>query len=196
MSFFGILLSFSFVGNIVFVQCLGWCPLVSPPKKPAAALGAGGAVAFAMTCAVLVSYIIEKLILVSPVLRGVRLMIFVLLVAGIVYLIEQGVRWLMPALHRTMGAYAPGVSANCAILGAVFLSLKSDFSLAAGVLAGFASGLGFALALLLLSVIRDKLERENVPQALRGAPIAFITAGLLALGFLALDVAFLRNIFG
>ncbi len=190
MSVFGIIIIFAFTGNIVFVQCLGWCPVLNVPKKTSAAIGSACAVAFVMTCSTLVAKLLDRFVLAGPVLSSFRIMAFVLTVTGIVLLTENGVRLLWPTLHRVMGASIPVLSANCAILGAVFLSLRPGFSVAESVLAGFSSGAGYLLALLLLSAVRDRVEQENVPKALRGAPIAFIAAGLLAL-----DVALLSRLF-
>ncbi|MBN2353163.1 MAG: hypothetical protein JXD23_11380 [Spirochaetales bacterium] len=196
MSVFSIIITFAFTGNIVFIQCLGWCPMLHPPKKTGSAIGSACAVVFVMTCSTLVSQVVGRYLLVGPVLSSFRIMCFVLMVTGFLFATERAVRRFWPALRLSLGASIPAVSANCAVLGTVFMSLKNDFSPAEGTLAGFASGLGFLLAVLLMSSIRERLDLENVPRALRGAPIAFITAGLISLGFVALDVALLSHIFG
>lgn len=196
MSVFSIIVTFAFTGNIVFIQFLGWCPLVRPPRKMPVLIGSACAIAFVMTCSSFVAQVVGRYLLVGPVLSTFRIMFFVLLVTGFLYATERIVRRFWPALRLALGASVPAVGANCALLGTVFLVLKNDFTPAEGALAGFSAGVGFFLALLIMSVIKERLDRENVPRALRGAPLAFITAGLVSLVFVALDAALLSHLFG
>jgi electron transport complex protein RnfA len=196
MSFPGIVLTFAFINNIILVQCLGFCPVVHLPRRRLAILTLGGMVTIAMAGAALVATLVNRYVLIGWGLTSLQIMVFVLIGTGIVYALDGAVKRLMPALGLSLGAGAPGMSAHCAIVGTVLLCVRADFSPWESLAAGIASGLGFALALGLIAVIQAKLELENVPRALRGAPITFITAGLLSLGFMALDVVLLRPLVG
>jgi electron transport complex protein RnfA len=103
---------------------------------------------------------------------------------------------LSPDLYKALGIYLPLITTNCAVLGIALINARNNYNLIESFLAGIAAGVGFFIAIILMSAIRERLERENVPQALRGAPIAFLTAGLMALGFMAFDNALLKNILG
>ena len=106
------------------------------------------------------------------------------------------IRKISPELYKALGIYLPLITTNCAVLGIAFICVNNEYSILQSVVAGFAAGLGFTLAIILMSSIREKLDRVKVPKALRGAPIAFISAGLMALAFMAFDMAILKNIFG
>jgi electron transport complex protein RnfA len=160
------------------------------------ALGMGFAVTFVMSLASLITWCIYHFILLPLGLMYLQQISFILAIAALVQLVEMVIVKISPDLYRALGIYLPLITTNCAVLGIALINIRNNYGVLESFIAGFAAGLGFLLAIILMSSIREKLERENVPKALRGAPIAFITAGLMALGFMAFDMAFLRNLFG
>ena len=121
---------------------------------------------------------------------------FILLIAALVQLVEMIVQKISPPLYKALGIYLPLITTNCAVMGIALIAVRSDYNAFESFVAGFAAGLGFLLAILLMSTIREKLDSEWVPKPLRGVPISFITGGLMALAFMAFDKALLRNLIG
>ncbi len=196
MSYVGIIITFVFVNNFIFTQFLGLCPFIGVSKKMDSAIGMGFAVVFVMTIASLVTSMVYSQILKPLHIEYLQIIAFILVIAALVQFVEMVIRKISPELYKALGIYLPLITTNCAVLGIAFICVKNDYNVLESVVAGFAAGLGFTLAIILMSAIREKLDTEKVPRALRGAPIAFISAGLMALGFMAFDMAILKNIFG
>jgi electron transport complex protein RnfA len=195
VSYIGLIITFIFINNIVLMQCLGLCPLLSTSLKKESVLGLGCAAVSAITGSAVITYIIYNIFLVPLGLQFLHIMTFILVSAGFVRLWEAALKKISPVLHKMLSTHLFLMTANCAVAGITFIGVREKYNLLESFLAGLAAGLGMLLALVLFAAIRDKLERENVPRALRGTPIVFITAGLMAMAFTAFDMVFLKNIF-
>lgn len=196
MSDLGIVLTFVFAGNFVFAEFLGLCPVMHSSERVSRALIVGLWIAFLMTISALLAWAVHSLVLAPLDLQLLSTLTFVIIVGTIGIGLESAVQRLLPELHGILKAYGTFVTSNCAILGIALIVARSQFSALDALLAGFAAGIGIVLAMLLLSALRERLNREAVPTFLQGAPIAFVSAGLIAMSFLAFDSAFLSRILG
>ncbi len=185
-----------FVNNLVLTQALGVCPFINSSRNLDSAVGMGFAVTFVSTLSSLVTWALYRGVLVPLGIAYLKTVVFVLVVAGLVRILELTVQRISTTLNETLGAYLPLVTTNCAVLGITLIAVKNDYNVLQSFTAGFAGGAGFLLASILLSSLRDALRRERVPKSFQGYPIAFISAGLMALAFMALDKALLRNLIG
>jgi len=186
---FTILISTIFVNNYVLSQMLGLCPFLGVSKKLDSALGMGLAVIFVMTLSSFITYLVYKYILGPYNLTYLRTITFIIVIASLVQLVEMIIEKISPALYQTLGIFLPLITTNCAVLGVTVLNVDSGFisanlGLLKSIFQGLGAGLGFTLALLLMAGIRERLETADIPKNLKGLPITFITAGLLALSFL------------
>ncbi len=193
------------VNNFVLTRFLGLCPYIGVSRDLKAAAGMGLAVIFVMTIASAVTWMIYYyLLLPGPAnlwagllgrggdLTFLRTLSFILVIAALVQLVEMALLKTSPALYRALGIYLPLITTNCAILGVAFLNIDYFFgsagalegSFTKSLVHGFSAGIGFTLALILMSAIRERLETADIPEAFRGAPIAFLTAALLSMAFL------------
>ncbi|TVR69294.1 MAG: electron transport complex subunit RsxA [Spirochaetaceae bacterium] len=171
------------VNNIVLSQFLGICPFLGVSSRVSTAVGMGAAVIFVMTMATIVTYLIQYLILVPLGLVFLRTVAFILVIAGLVQLVEIVLKKVSPALYQALGVFLPLITTNCAILGVAILAVQRDFNLAQATVYAIGSSLGFVLALYVFAGLREKMDLLDIPRAMRGAPIALVTAGLLALAF-------------
>ena len=186
---FGILISTIFINNYVLSQMLGLCPFLGVSKKLDSALGMGLAVIFVMSMASFFTYLVYKFILVPNNLEFLRTISFILIIASLVQLVEMVIEKVSPSLYQALGIFLPLITTNCAVFGVTLLNIKSGFvtaelGLLKSVVQGFGAGIGFTLALLLMAGIRERLELARIPENMKGLPITFVTAGLLALAFL------------
>ena len=185
-----------FVNNFVLSKFLGICPFLGVSKKLETALGMSGAVIFVMTLASLVTSLINIHLLSKPMiflgesvdLKFLDTLVFIVVIAGLVQLVEIVLQKLAPALYQSLGIYLPLITTNCAVLGVAKLNAQAPIgSVQAGwfgsTVYGFFSGVGFALALVLFSSLREKLDLAKVPTPFKGMSIALITAGILAMAF-------------
>ena len=179
-----------FIQNFVLARFLGLCPFFGVSKKLSSATGMGMAVIFVMTVASMFTWIINEHILIQFNLEYLRTIVFILVIASLVQLLEMALQKFSPALYEALGIFLPLITTNCAILGVAILNTGineftgSNYTFIESIVNGIASGVGFTLALVLMAGLREKLELANVPKALEGLPIAFITGGLMALAFL------------
>ncbi len=187
-----------FVSNFVLHRFLGLCPYIGVSRQLDSALGMGMAVVFVMSIASAVTWtifryfldpsdinLIGKLFHVKPPdLTFLRTIAFILVIAALVQFVEMVIQKLSPGLYRSLGIYLPLITTNCAVLGVSILNIDENYNFIESLVNGFMSGIGFTLALVLMAGLREKLDLANVPKAMRGAPIAFITAGCMALAFL------------
>jgi electron transport complex protein RnfA len=180
-----IALSAIFVNNFVLFRFLGLCPFFGVSKKTSSALGMGGAVIFVMTCASALTWPIYTYLLVPQGLQFMRTVVFILVIAAFVQLIEMVIRKHARELYEALGIYLPLITTNCAVLGVALLNVEEQYYFLGSVVNGLAGGVGFTLALLLMSGIRERLELAEVPRSFRDLPIAFIAAALLAFAFMA-----------
>ncbi len=184
MEYILILISTVFVSNIVLTQFLGICPFIGVSNKVETALGMTGAVMFVMVIATSVTYLLYTYLLVPIGIEFARTITFILVIAALVQLVEIILKKVSPSLYQALGIFLPLITTNCAVLGVAVLTVQKDFNLVESVFFSAGNALGFGLALILFSAIREQLELLNIPKAMRGVPIAFITAGLLALAFM------------
>ncbi|HOW82398.1 MAG TPA: electron transport complex subunit RsxA [Spirochaetota bacterium] len=186
---FTILISTIFINNYVLYQILGLCPFLGVSKKLDSALGMGLAVIFVMTLASFITYLVYKYILVPYDITYLRTIFFILVIAALVQLVEMIIEKTSPGLYQALGIFLPLITTNCAVLGVAVLNINSGFidaemGLLKSVIQGFGGGVGFTLALLLMAGIRERLELAEIPENLKGLPITFIIAGIMALAFL------------
>ena len=186
MSFTGILsiaLGAILVENFILVQFLGICPFMGVSRKMDTALGMGIAVIFVMALASIFCYLVN-LILVPLHLEFLQTLAFVLIIASLVQFVEMFLQKAIPSLYEALGIYLPLITTNCAVLGAAQLNAESGRGILASTVYGTCTGIGFALALVLFSSLRERLELSRIPKAFQGVSIALITAGILAMGFM------------
>lgn len=173
-----------FVNNVVLVQFLGLCPFMGTSGQLKNALGMGLASAFVLTLAATLSFLVYQLVLQPLHAEGLRTVAFIVIIAGVVQFTEMYLRSQSPLLYATLGIYLPLITTNCAVLGVALLAVRKYTSLLEIVIFSFGSALGFSLALLLFSLLRERIESADVPAPFRGAPIAMITAGIMSLAFM------------
>jgi len=174
-----------FVNNFILTRFLGLCPFFGVSKKTKPALGMGLAVIFVMTLASVVTWTIYNFVLVPLNLQYLQIITFILVIATLVQFVELFLKKANPVLYKSLGIYLPLITTNCAVLGVALLNVQEGYSFIAALVFGISAGVGFLLALLLMSGIRERLEVSNVPKAFEGLPIAFIVAALMSLAFLA-----------
>ena len=198
MEYILIFISAIFVNNIVLSQFLGICRFLGVSKKVDTALGMGAAVAFVMTLATIVTYLVQIYVLNPNGLQYLQTLAFILVIASLVQMVEIILKKVSPALYQALGIFLPLITTNCAVLGVAILVIQKDYSLIESVVYAFSTALGFALALVVFSGIREQLELVKIPKGMQGMAIVMITAGLLSLafmGFSGVDTG-LRGLFG
>ena len=172
------------VNNFVLTRFLGICPFLGVSKKIPTALGMCGAVIFVMTAASAVTWALQQYVLVPMKIPYMQTIAFILIIASFVQLVDIAMKKFAPALHGALGIYLPLITTNCAVLGVAVLNIKQDYNFLQAVIFGFAAALGFALALIIFTGLREKIDRANPPRAFQGVAIALVTAGLLSLAFM------------
>ena len=184
MEYILIFISAIFVNNIVLSQFLGICPFLGVSKKVETAMGMGAAVAFVMTLATIVTYLLQIYLLNPNGLQYLQTLAFILVIAALVQMVEIVLKKVSPALYQVLGIFLPLITTNCAVLGVAILVIQKDFSLMESVVYAFSTALGFALALIVFAGLREHLELVEVPKGMRGMAIVLVTAGLLSLAFM------------
>ena len=186
-TFATIFFSMILVNNYVLVQFLGICPFLGVSKKLDSSAGMGAAVIVVMVIATAVTFPLQIFLLDAYNLGYLQTIIFILVIAVLVQLIEITLKKYVPALYQSLGVYLPLITTNCAVLGVTVLNIQSDYSLIEAVVSGAGGGLGFMLAIVLFAGIRERLETADMPAWLSGFPGALITAGLMAMAFLGFN---------
>ena len=184
MEFILIFISAIFVNNIVLSQFLGICPFLGVSKKVNTALGMSAAVAFVLTLATIVTYLVQKGVLDPLGLQYLQTIAFILVIAALVQMVEIVMKKVSPALYQALGIFLPLITTNCAVLGVSILVIQQDFSLVQSVVYAFSTAIGFGLALTVFAGLREQLELVNVPKGMKGVAITMVTAGLLSLAFM------------
>jgi electron transport complex protein RnfA len=184
MEYFAIIIGAIFVSNIVLAQFLGICPFVGVSGKLSTSVGMGGAVLFVMTLATIVTWILQYYVLNAFGLAFLQTIVFILVIASLVQMVEIILKKVSPPLYQALGVFLPLITTNCAVLGVAILTIQKDFSLLEGVVFAIANAIGFTLAIVLFSGIREHLDLMEVPKGMRGVPIAMVVAGILALAFM------------
>lgn len=173
-----------FVNNFVLARFLGICPYLGVSKRLESAIGMGIAVIFVMTMASIVAWVIQYDLLVPLNLEYLQIITFILVIAALVQLVEMFIQKTSQPLYKALGIYLPLITTNCAVLGVCLLNVQKKYSLIDTLFNGFASSVGFALALVIFAGIRERIELMDVPKALKGVSIGLITAGILSLAFM------------
>lgn len=184
LTYLSIIITAIFINNIVLSQFLGICPFLGVSKKTSSALGMGAAVTFVITLATTVAWLLQTYVLDPLGLQFLQTIVFILVIAFLVQLLEIVIRKIAPALYQALGVFLPLITTNCAVLGVAILVIQKEYNLLEGVVYGFSTAIGFTLALWIFAGIREQLEITETPRALRGVPLALISAGLLAMAFL------------
>ncbi|MEM1689845.1 MAG: RnfABCDGE type electron transport complex subunit A [Candidatus Hadarchaeales archaeon] len=173
------------VNNIVLTRFLGLCSFFGVSRRIRDALGMGIAVTFVMTCSAAITWFVYEYLLVPAGIQYMRIVVFILVIASFVQMVEVIVRKKAPSLYRAMGIYLPLITTNCAILGVVLINTEVErYSFVASTVSGFSAGIGYALAILLMAGIKERLEIAEIPESFRESPIGFIIAALLAMVFM------------
>ena len=184
MHYLIIIIGAGLVNNFVLNRFLGCCPFLGVSKKTETALGMSGAVIFVMTIASAVTWLLDHFVLEPSGLGYIHTLAFILVIAALVQFIDIAMKRFMPPLHAALGIFLPLITTNCAVLGVAELNCKNGTPFLESVIFSFAAALGFALALVIFSGIREKLAHANPPRCFRGIAIALVTAGLLSLAFM------------
>lgn len=184
MRYLIILIGAVLVNNFVISRFLGCCPFLGVSKKTETALGMSGAVVFVMTVAAAVTWMIDHWLLTPNGLGYIHTLAFILVIASLVQFIDIAMKRFLPSLHAALGIFLPLITTNCAVLGAAEINCKQGTGFCESVFFSFAASLGFGLALVIFSGIREKLEHANPPRCFRGIALALVTGGLLSLAFM------------
>ena len=178
-----ILVSSAIVNNVVLSQFLGLCPFLGVSKSVETAAGMGGAIIFVITLSSFVTGIIYNAILVPTNLTYLQTIVFILLIAALVQFVEMFLKKAMPSLYQALGVYLPLITTNCAVLGVAITNVQKEYGILTGIVNGFATALGFTIAIVILAGLREKMEYNEVPESFKGMPMVLLTAGLMAIAF-------------
>jgi len=181
---FKILISTIFVNNYVFAQFLGICPFLGVSSKVETATGMSVAVTFVVTLASIITYYVQILLLNPFNLGYLQTIVFILIIASLVQFVEMVIKKISPALYGAMGVFLPLITTNCMVLGVAILNIQSEYNIFEVITNAIGASLGFGLALILLSSLREKLELVDAPEPLKGMPLALIAAGLMSIAFM------------
>ncbi len=183
-SIFVIMVSAILVNNFVLSRFLGICPFLGVSKQVETAFGMGMAVTFVMTLSGILTYLVNKYILISLGLEYLQTAAFILVIASLVQFVEIVLQKMSPTLYQALGVFLPLITTNCAVLGLALLNIQYKFGLVQTIFHSFFAAIGFSLAIVLFAGIREKLETSDVPLPFKGFPIALITASLMSIAFL------------
>ena len=178
-----LLVGSSLVSNVVLSQFLGLCPFLGVSKKIKTAAGMGAAVIFVITLASAVAGVIYKFILVPFNITYLQTIVFILVIAALVQFVEMYLKKAIPSLYEALGVYLPLITTNCAVLGVALTNVQKNYGIGTGVVNGFATAVGFTIAIVILAGIREKMEYNNIPESFKGMPSVLLTAGLMAIAF-------------
>lgn len=178
-----ILISSSLVSNVVLSQFLGLCPFLGVSKKTETASGMGAAVIFVITLASAVAGVIYQYVLVPYDITYLQTIVFILVIAALVQFVEMFLKKFIPSLYQSLGVYLPLITTNCAVLGVALTNVQKEYGILTGIVNGFATAVGFTIAIIILAGIREKMEFNDIPESFQGMPIVLITAGLMAIAF-------------
>ena len=174
-----------FVNNVVLSQFLGICPFLGVSKKVSTATGMGAAVTFVLLLATMVTWLVQTYILVPLGLEFLQTIAFILVIATLVQMIEMIIKKISPALYQALGVFLPLITTNCCVLGVAILVIQKEFTYAESLMYAVSIGIGFLLAMVIFAGIREQLAKTgSTPRAMKGTPIALITAGILAMAFM------------
>ncbi len=178
-----IALGSSLVSNVVLSQFLGLCPFLGVSKSVKTAAGMGGAVIFVITLSSLVTGLLYEFVLEPLDITFLKTIVFILVIAALVQFVELFLKKYMKSLYKALGVFLPLITTNCAVLGVAITNVNREYDLLTGIVNGFATSVGFAIAIIILAGIREKIEYNDIPKPFRGMPIVLATAGLMAIAF-------------
>ncbi len=184
LTYISIIITSIFVNNIVFAQFLGICPFLGVSKRISSAVGMGMAVTFVMAVSTVVTYLLQMYVLVPLGITFLQTITFILVIAALVQVLEIVMKKCMPVLYRALGVFLPLITTNCAVLGVAILVIQKNMTLVESLVYAVSTALGFMLALVVFAGIREQLSLSVVPKAMKGTPIALVTAGILAMAFM------------
>ena len=178
-----ILIGSSLVSNVVLSQFLGLCPFLGVSRKTNTAAGMGAAVIFVITLASAVAGLMYRFILQPLHIEYLQTICFILVIAALVQFVEMFLRKAMPALYEALGVYLPLITTNCAVLGVALTNVQKEYGILTGIVNGFATAVGFTIAIVILAGLREKMEHTDCPESFKGMPAVLLTAGLMAIAF-------------
>ena len=171
------------VNNVVLSQFLGLCPFLGVSKKVKTAAGMGGAVIFVITLASMVTWLINRFVLFTFHITYMQTIVFILVIAALVQFVEMFLKKFSKSLYEALGVYLPLITTNCAVLGVAISNISDGYNFITSVVSGFATAVGFTIAIVILAGIREKIEYNDIPESFQGMPIVLLTSGLMAIAF-------------
>ncbi|MBQ7658999.1 MAG: electron transport complex subunit RsxA [Butyrivibrio sp.] len=183
LSLVGLMITASLVNNVVLSQFLGLCPFLGVSKKTDTALGMGAACIFVITMASLVCSIIYKFILAPLDISYLKTIVFILVIAMLVQFVEMILKKYVVSLYQALGVYLPLITTNCAVLGVALNNVTDGYTILQSVVCGFATAVGFTIAIVILAGLREKMEYNDIPAPFKGMPLVLLTSGLMAIAF-------------
>lgn len=193
--FFSILLTAILTQNFVLAKFLGICPFLGVSKKTKTATGMGLAVIFVMVLSTAVTFPINKFLLVKYDLEYLQTIVFILVIAALVQLVEIVLKKYMPPLYNSLGIYLPLITTNCAVLGVVLLNIDNGYNFAESMVNSLGGGIGFLVAMVMFSGVRERMESSDIPESLKGLPVTLVAAALVSMSFLGF-AGLVENLFG
>ncbi len=184
MDYFFIIIGAIFVNNIILAQFLGICPFLGVSSKVGTSLGMGAAVTFVMTLASIAAYLLQYYVLVPLGIGFMQTIAFILVIASLVQMVEIILKKVSPPLYQALGVFLPLITTNCAVLGVAILLVQKEFNMMESVVFSISNAIGFTIAIVLFAGLREKLDLEDLPKAMKGVPVALVTAGILAMAFM------------
>lgn len=182
--YFIIIISAVLINNIVLSQFLGICPFLGVSKKLSASLGMGGAVSFVLVLSGAITWIVQHYLLIPFNIGYMQTVAFILIIAALVQFVEMVMKKFTPPLYKALGIYLPLITTNCAVLGVAIINIQKELSFAKAMTNSIGHSVGFTLALVLMSGIRERLEDADIPESMQGTPIALVVAALMSISFL------------
>ncbi len=182
-SLISILIMSMLINNVVLSQFLGICPFLGVSKKVDTASGMGAAVIFVITLASIICGLIYHFILHPLGLDYLNTIVFILVIASLVQFVEMFLKKSIPSLYKALGVYLPLITTNCAVLGAVLLNVQNEYNVIQGIVNGIATSVGFAISIIILAGLREKMQYNRIPKAVQGFPFTMFTASLMAIAF-------------
>ena len=173
----------AFVNNVVLSQFMGLCPFLGVSKKIDTAAGMGGAVIFVITISSFVTSVIYRFILVPANITYLQTIVFILVIAALVQLVEMFLKKTIPALYKSLGVYLPLITTNCAVLGVALTNVQNDYGILSSTVAGIATAVGFTISIVIMAGLREKIEYNDIPEPFKGMPVVLLTAGLMSIAF-------------
>ena len=178
-----IMITSSLINNVILSQFLGLCPFLGVSRKVDSAAGMGGACVFVITMASAVCALLEKFILVPLELTYLNTIVFILIIAMLVQFVEMFLKKFVVGLYQSLGVYLPLITTNCAVLGVALLNVQNSYGIAASIVNGIATAIGFTIVIVLMAGIREKMAYNDIPPSFKGMPIVLISSALMAIAF-------------